>query len=190
MEEVSLTGQFSYWPHSYISPIYLSVHFMGDLDTSSVVTATWQKDVTFKSGENQQFKEKAWISGKSCGKYATGNVPVEFDSYKVLYTGYYVVSKNLILKHKIDGYFVFCFAVDGKRIKDINSIKGINIGCFQHPSELYIKQIRPAVLRLAVQNFCMASQTGQKWVENIKRQPSCICGGWENYTIVDNNTMR
>ena len=126
-------GQWDSFWGSYNSRFYMSLQFVGDLDTSSGFTATLQKDISLKSGNNQVLKEKSWISGKTCAKFTTKGAPTQFSKYKVLYTGYYVVSMNLVLDHKDGSDVEFCFTVNGKRLTDVGGVKGLNVGCFtQH----------------------------------------------------------
>ena len=126
-------GQWDSFWGSYNSRFYMSLQFVGDLDTSSGFTATLQKDISLKSGNNQVLKEKSWISGKTCAKFTTKGAPTQFSKYKVLYTGYYVVSMNLVLDHKDGSDVEFCFTVNGKGMTDVGGVKGLNVGCIvQH----------------------------------------------------------
>ena len=125
-------GQYDNWGR-YNSRFYMSLQFVGDLDTSSGFTATLQKDISLKSGNNPVLKEKSWISGKTCAKFTTKDAPTQFSKYKVLYTGYYLISTNLVLDHKDGSDVEFCFTVNGKKLTDVGGVKGLNVGCFtQH----------------------------------------------------------
>lgn len=118
-------GRFDYYSASYNSRIYMSIQFVGDIDTSSGFTATLQKDASLAKGQNHQLTAKSWTSDKKCGQYTTKDAPTQFEKFKVSYTGYYVVAMNLVLNHGDGCDFGFCFTVGGKLIK------GSNVGCFK-----------------------------------------------------------
>ena len=130
-ETSGFIGQYDTWGLYYDARLYVSMQYVGDIDTSSAFAATLQNDVTFNTGTNHVLKEKSWESEKSCGKFSTKDVPAEFDKYKISYTGYYLVSVNFVLKHKDGCDFTFCFTIDGKVIKDGGGSTGLNVGCFQ-----------------------------------------------------------
>ena len=131
-DEISgFIGQYDTWGLHYNARLYVSMQYVGDIDTSSAFAATLQNDVTLKSGTNHVLKEKSWKSDKNCGKFSTKDVPAEFDKYKISYTGYYLVSVNFVLNHKDGCDFKFCFTTDGNVIKDGGGSTGLNIGCFQ-----------------------------------------------------------
>ena len=131
-EVFSLIARLSNHYHwSYNSRYYMSVQFMRDASTSNGITATLEKNTTFKSGQNQQFTGKAWISGKSCGKFSTRGVPAQFGKHKILYTGYYVVSTNFVLQHQDGCVFKHCFAVNGKILSSPAGTTAMKPGCFE-----------------------------------------------------------
>ena len=125
-------GHYDFWG-KYYSQICMSLQFVGDLDTSSGFAATLQNDVSLQSGNSQVLNDKSWISGKTCAKFTIKDAPAQFSHHKVLYTGYYVVSMNLVLDHKDGSDVEFCFTVNGKKLTDVGGVKGLNVGCFiQH----------------------------------------------------------
>ena len=124
-------GKYDYWGN-YESRFFMTVQFVGDLDKSSGFTATLKEDTLLQSGMKQLLKN-SWNPGKTCAKFTTKDDLTEFSKYKVLYSGYYLVSMNLILDH-IDGSDVeFCFTVNGTGLTNVAGVKGLNLGCFiQH----------------------------------------------------------
>ena len=128
-ETSAFIGQYHNRGLYYDARLYVSMQYIGDIDTSSAFAATLQKYVTLKTGTNHVLK--AWKSDKNCGKFSTKDVPAEFNKYKISYTGYYLVSVNFVLNHKDGCDFKFCFTIDGKLIKDGGGSTGLNVGCFQ-----------------------------------------------------------
>lgn len=133
LDKDNISGFLGHYDYSYNSRFYMSLQFVGALDTSSGFTATLQKDISLQSGKNQVLKDKSWVSGKACAKFATKDVPTQLGKYNVLYTGYYVISMNLVLDHKDGSDVEFCFTVNGNELTDVGGVKGLNVGCFiQH----------------------------------------------------------
>ncbi|XP_028405950.1 uncharacterized protein LOC114528495 [Dendronephthya gigantea] len=124
-------GRYNSLGLNYNSRLYMSIQFMGDIASSSGFAATLPKDTALNAGKKQKLKDKSWTSEKKCGKYTTKDVPENFGSYGVLYTGFYIVAVNLVIDHEDNCDFEFCFTVDGKTLKDGGEVNGLNVGCFK-----------------------------------------------------------
>ncbi len=130
-EVAGFLGRYDYYSVSYSSRFYMTLQFVGDVETSNSFIVNIQRDTALAKGQNQQLKGKPWISSKKCGQYTTKDVPTPFDKYKALYTGYYVVAMNMVLEHKDGSDFGFCLTINGKSMTDVGGVKGLNVGCFK-----------------------------------------------------------
>ena len=124
-EVAGFLGRYDYYTVSYTSRFYMSLQFVGDIETSSSFIANLKEDRKLQKGQNQPFKG-SWISGKTCGRFRTRDISSEIQKYNVSYSGYYMVAINLVLDHKDGSDFGFCFTVNGKTINA--TVK--NVGCF------------------------------------------------------------
>lgn len=92
--------------------IYLSLHYMGDVQTTSGFTSTLGQEKRVLKGSKFELKDNSWYSGSTCGHFKTVGVPVAFGKYKALYKGFHVATFNLMLDYKVNCSILVCFVID------------------------------------------------------------------------------
>ena len=107
---------YSYYHYYYThnSDVYLSLQYMGDLQTTSGFSSTLNQSVHVRKGVNFELPHTKWHSDSTCGKFATADLPMTFGRYRTLYSGVHIVTFNLRLNYSGGCHVSVCYVINGR----------------------------------------------------------------------------
>ena len=121
----------SYWFRGYhyhyyhYSSVYLSLHYIGDVEISSGISSILSSSKHLPKGAKLKLIDTNWVDKSMCGMFSTADVAVKFEKYKAVYSSIHMVTVSLMLTIKTKCHVTVCAVVTG-RSKDLYQ------SCFEH----------------------------------------------------------
>ena len=130
---IDLPGSYhkSYWYHGYhyhyshYSSVYLSLHYIGDVEISSGISSILSSSKHLPESAKLKLIDTNWVAKSMCGMFSTADVAVKFEKFKAVYSSIHMVTVSLMLTIKKKCHVTVCAVVTGRSKDRYQS-------CFEH----------------------------------------------------------